>query len=323
VTAGVLGLAVACTWFLLVNVLVSALLAAGIRIWMSTRASLVATPSTGWLLLRILPTLAALLFLAGAVTPAYLYFEPRDAVEPLGAGVVLLGGLAIALVTWTMGRAVRGYVRARDIERAWLREATPLAVGASPIPAWCVDAPTPGVMLVGIWKPRLYVPQSVVEVLTPEELEVVVGHESGHRVRRDNLKRLLLLASPDALGLTSTGRRVASQWACAAETSADCHAVGRDPKRRVALASALVKVARLFPAVPSPPLPVSTLYDGGQISHRVHRLLEPSAVAPQQSVLRRVALVTAILAGLVALALSPSLLRPVHHATEWLVRLAA
>lgn len=321
--SGVLGVAVLCTWFLLVNLLVSVLAAAGIRARLSGGASAASASSTGWLLVRLLPSLAGLLFLAAAVVPAYAYFEPRNAVEPLGRGIVVLGGLAIALMTWTMGRAVRGYARARTIEREWMSQALPLAVGDSAMPVWCVDASTPGVMLVGLRKPRLFVTRSVVDALTPEELGVVIGHESGHRVHWDNVRRLLLLASPDALGLWPAGRLAAAQWACAAETSADRHAVGGDPARSVALASALVKVARLFPAVPPLPLPVSTLYDGGVITRRVHRLLEPAAVPPARRKLGWAALATAVLAGLVTLALSPSLLRPVHHATEWLVRLAA
>lgn len=48
--------------------------------------------------------------------------------------------------------------------------------------AWCV----------GIWRPKIYLSRGLVEVLSPQQLQVVVVHELIHIERRDNLKKWLL-----------------------------------------------------------------------------------------------------------------------------------
>jgi hypothetical protein len=62
----------------------------------------------------------------------------------------------------------------------------------------------------------------------------------------DNLKLLLLVACPDALAWTALGPALSARWRTEAEFAADQRATGDDPQKRVELASALIKVARLF-----------------------------------------------------------------------------
>ena len=92
-----------------------------------------------------------------------------------------------------------------------------------------------------------------------------------------------------------------------------CHS-GR---ARCALASALVKVARLAP--PATPIadPVCTLVEGGEIASRVQRLLEDApAATPPRAAWHWPAL--ALGSTAVALAYAP-LLRGVHALTELIV----
>src|SRR5213079_2976619 len=98
---------------------------------------------------------------------------------------------------------------------------------------------------------------------------------------------------------------------------------GDDPTMRCALASALVKVARLTPSSTPPRSlePVSTLVDGCDITARVERLLDDRAAA-STAAKRRVRLYAAMLVSVAAIAAGYSAsLVTIHDATETLVQL--
>jgi len=85
----------------------------------------------------------------------------------------------------------------------------------------------------------------------------------------------------------------------------------------LALASALVKVARLMPERITRE-PISTLIAGGEIAARVRRLLDDRALAPAAA--RRQGVRAAALAlGVAVCAAYGPLLHAVHHVTEMLV----
>jgi hypothetical protein len=89
-------------------------------------------------------------------------------------------------------------------------------------------------------------------------------------------------------------------------------------RARCALASALVKVARLSPPVSPLTEPISTLVDGGDIASRVHRLLDDTMGLPRARSRWAWLFVAAAVPAAIALAYAPLLL-VVHHATELLV----
>ena len=173
--------------------------------------------------------------------------------------------------------------------------------------------------LVGVLRPRLLVTRGVLTALTREELAASVAHEMGHRRAWDNLKRLAMRAAPDLLAVTSTAHAIERRWAAAAEHAADRLAAGNDNPTRCALASALVKVARLMPPMTPVTEPISTLLDGGEIASRVEHLLDDRALAPaaRNHSTGRV-IVLAILAVTLAIGYTP-LLQIVHNTTEVLV----
>jgi hypothetical protein len=123
-------------------------------------------------------------------------------------------------------------------------------------------------------------------------------------------------AAPDVLVSTRTAAAIEARWASAAEHDAD-RAGAADKATRCALASALVKVAKLTPL--STPLgePISTLVDGGDIASRVQRLLDDDAPAARRDWLPRISTALAV-AATVALSYS-TLLWLVHEATEVIV----
>ena len=155
-----------------------------------------------------------------------------------------------------------------------MRTARPIAIDGAPLPAYRIDAEAPVMALVGILSPKLLVTGGLIDALTPEELAAAVAHELGHWSAWDNLKRLAMAASPDVPGWARAARVFERGWASAAEHQADRCASAAGTSARFALASALVKVARLMPAAPAIAEPISTLVGGGEIASRVERLID-------------------------------------------------
>jgi bla regulator protein blaR1 len=149
-----------------------------------------------WLDTARAPGPAVALVMEGVLAPATDVFMPQAAIfdAPAEAFVgATVGGTAWLLVAvWAIGTLVvlaRWWRQWRPIG-ATLREATPIALDASfgAGDLAVVSAPTmpePGV--VGIWRPRLVLPDGLVERLAPAQLRALIAHERCHVVHRDNL----------------------------------------------------------------------------------------------------------------------------------------
>src|SRR4029077_12109018 len=96
-----------------------------------------------------------------------------------------------------------------------------------------------------------------------------------HRISRDNLKRLLLMLAPGLIPFVNPWQRLERSWARFTEWAADDMAVVGHPGRSLALASALVRVARAGPYPYPPPLVASLVGSGADLAARVNRLLDP------------------------------------------------
>jgi Zn-dependent protease with chaperone function len=280
--------------------------------------------SAWWLTLRCLPALASIAFVAIVFVPSYLRFEPRETLEGFDLTLTVCAAGALGLVAAAAVRGVRAWLRSRRQAAVWLRGARPLAGTPAALPAYAIgSAPTPLMALAGIRSPRVFVSDRLIATLTASELEVTLAHEWRHARSRDNLKRLLMRLLPDALAGTSIGAAIERRWASAAEHAADRGATAGDADARCALASALVKVARLMPVSRQPESghdlrrfdPISTLVGGGDLASRVESLLDEPA-APTSSH-RALWVGASALAG-AAVAYAP-LLHAVHEITEVLV----
>jgi len=305
----------ALAWFLLVNLAMSAAVVAGsgwiIRRWTG------ADSASFWLAARVLPAASALLFVGIVFVPSYWKYEPRDFVEGFDITLTALALGAAALIVAAFVRGVRAWRGAVRRTRVWMQSARPLAIAGTGIPVSEIDVDTPLMALVGVLRPRLIVTRGLVAALTDEELAASIGHEVGHSRARDNLTRLLMRATPDLLTATPAARAIERRWASAAEHRADRMAADGSPVARCALASALVKVARLTPAVTPLAEPISTLIDGGEIASRVERLLaDATPSARRRSVVGWTAL--GVGAATTAVGYAPAL-RFVHTVTELLV----
>jgi len=224
--------------------------------------------------LRLIPAGAALA--AGAlVAVSFLDYEPRGD-ENIGWMVPALGGVGAILVAASLWRATRIALATRRLVREWLETGEPIALPGISRPALAVSSSFPVVAVVGIARPTLVIARSVLQACSPEELDAVLAHEKGHIDRRDNLRRLLMHAAPDAVTWIPGSARLASTWRAAIEEAADDEAAAAGEAGRLALAAALVKIAKLAAGMPLQQLmPVSTVYCGDSINTRVRRLLEP------------------------------------------------
>ena len=231
--------------------------------------------------IRLLPAMGSATLVLTVVLPAFLLYEPRHAHDRPGPALVVSALFALLVLGDGFRRGLLAWRATHVLIRSSLGSSHPLL--AHPHPAGrgtevtVINVREPLVGVVGGLRQRIVAARSVATACDDEEFSQVLAHEAAHMHARDNLKLLLLLTMPDALAWSSTGSALTEHWRAATELDADERASGADPRRRVALASALIKVARLSLASGRPPKTAhaSTQYNG--LEHRVRRLLAPSA----------------------------------------------
>lgn len=325
-----LGLCLALALLLAFNTVIS--LATSL-LWRGLAPALAESPATArarmlfWL--RVLPVIAALVVVLLILVPAYAVHEPRHSGEEVSfklAALALLSAAGLVLAGW---RGLTAWRATRQLVRNWLQHAEPLPQVHNRLPLYRIQHPFPVLALVGAWQPRLFVAEQVLAALSPAELEAALAHEVGHLTARDNFKRVLLRACRDVLTLVPCGRALDRAWEAASEEAADEHAAQQNQATALALAAALVKIARLAKPETKPALLISASfigYEAAPVARRVQRLLHlTNAPAPTTHLARSVATLqwTALgtLLGLTLLALSlPEWLATAHHALEFVVR---
>jgi len=309
------GTMLALAWFAAVNALGSAAVAIAAE---RVMARLDRASSGAWFALRVLPAAAAVVFVAMLFVPSYWLLEPREGAERFDITLLVAASAAVAACAAAALRALTAWYRAAQRTRTWMQTARPFAMPGTTVAAFELDVDAPLLVLAGIVRPRLLVTRGLIAALTPDELAACVSHELAHWRSRDNLKRLAMRMVPDFLALSGAAGALDRRWAAAVEHRADRHASAHDPQARCALASALVKVARLTPPVVSAAEPISALVGGGDLATRVSRLLEERTSAHAASGRRRWMAAAIAVAAIVVL--YGPLLDSIHEATEILIR---
>ena len=274
------------------------------------------TDANAVLSVRLLPAMGSATLVLTVVLPAFLIYEPRHAHDQPGPLLVVSALFALLV----LGDGIRRGCSAWRATRALVRGAEPLVARRAGVDTdvTVINVKEPLVGVVGSWRQRIVAARSVAAACDHEEFHQVLAHEAAHMDARDNLKLLMLVTMPDALAWLTTGRALTAHWRAATELEADERASGADPRKRVALASALIKVARLSLASGRPRAAsrVGTQLSG--LEHRVRRLLGPSP-AMRRSLsgpfLGRRLLTCALLVPLLAVPLYAS----VHRLIEVLV----
>jgi len=273
------------------------------------------------LALRLLPfTLSAGMAL-GLCVPSYLRFEPELFDEPVGLACLALAMLGLGICGAAVSRTIRAGARSAMFVRQCRRSGHEMAAPGPFLPTFVVGGPAPFLALTGIVRPHVVISESILEALSGEELSVVLRHEYAHRTSRDNLKRLCIFLAPGILPLFGGRRALERAWNTFAEYAADEEAVAGDARRALALASALVRVARFGSMRDAAPVATPFLGEVSELAARVDRLLTGTR---SSECARRVSWSTVaavvMLAGCAALVIfQPETLRLVHSLTERLI----
>jgi beta-lactamase regulating signal transducer with metallopeptidase domain len=197
--------------------------------------------------------------------------------------LVVLALLALLTIGFGIRRAVRACIAAS----AFLRQCGP--VQHRPVVTGehvdIVDVPEPIVAVVGGWRPTIVASANVFLSCSDEEFCQVVAHEAAHVSAYDNFKLFLLVLCPDALAWLPAGAALAARWRAAAEREADERAAGGNRRKRLALASALIKVARLSICASQPLPSLSMPIAVDDVEGRVRGLLAPSLPARRSKLL--------------------------------------
>jgi Zn-dependent protease with chaperone function len=315
------GAALAFTWFLAVNLLLSLLVAAiPPRVFGAMAAWAPAARARMLLILRLLPAAASTIFVAGVFLPSFWRFEPRDFDEVFGVTTTTLAFGACALLVTAVWRGAMALRESAQRSRAWLEHARPITMAGAPAPVYCLDAAAPAMTLVGVIRPKLLVTRPLIDALTAEELDAAIAHEVSHLGSWDNLKRLAMRATPDALSMLPASRRLEHGWALAAEHAADAGAA-HDSNAGLALASALVKVARLTPADRPTLALASPLVGGEALTSRVERLMDGPSARPSSRLARTLSWAGAFVVATTLVAGYAPLLHTVHRVSEAVVHI--
>lgn len=192
---------------------------------------------------RIVPAVGSALVVLTVILPAFLVYEPPHAHDKPGVLVVMLSVLALLMFADGCRRGLRAWRTTRALMRRSRPLLTQSMAGGAQVSV--INVKEPLVAVVGGWRQRIVAARCVASACDSEEFGQVLAHEAAHMDARDNLKLLVLLAMPDALAWLPAGGALTARWRAATDLEADERASGGDPRKRVALASALIKVARL------------------------------------------------------------------------------
>ncbi len=182
------------------------------------------------------------------------------------AGTFILTACSLLILSAGLFRVLRAQARTTNAVAQWSLGARSMGSGAA-TPALSASKGAPALILVGIRRPRVMVSDMAAIVLSDHELKVAVRHELGHKRSWDNLKKVLIGASPFP-GMSS----LESAWREAAELAADDAAVA-NRRDALDLAAALIKLSRSSKQWSEPALASELVSGSSSISLRVKRLL--------------------------------------------------
>jgi len=231
--------------------------------------------------------------------------HPPLATDSLFAWVILLT-LMVAVVWY----ALLG-VRMSLWRRRFIENINKLSCGNSEGNICWIDWQLPVAFTTGILHSRIiYVSTSLVNHLSPRQLEVVLAHESAHNERQHNFWRLVAEAV-SIFHLPALRRTLLAELDLAFEQICDEIAASRVGSR-VQVAETIVKVEKQFTKEDTTSPAGMTAFRGSNVIDRVESLLTPPASSITTfKILTLPALVLLVVAVISAV--------PLHHFTETLL----
>lgn len=168
---------------------------------------------------------------------------------------------------------------------------------------WEIDEQTPLAFTSGLFKPQIVLSTGLLKQCSKKEVDIILLHEQGHRLNRDNLRillaRLLSLPMPGA-------RYFISELCLCIEKSCDLRSCQHHEPGDVARC-----ILKLAAASKSQSSAIYCAFAKESVEQRVKNLLGPSPLTLPKSVSFSLSCVAAA-----ALCLSVT---PLHHYVEWLM----
>jgi Zn-dependent protease with chaperone function len=155
-----------------------------------------------------------------------------------GAAWVLLGLAVIGASAITI--AVRASLRQRRAYGRFLEELEVVGDLAGHPSVQVIADPRPQAFCAGYLRPRVYLSQAALDMLSDSELDAVLAHEQHHRLVRDPLRFACGRVLGAALFFLPALRAMFARYADVAELNADGAAIRVGAGGRAALASALL-----------------------------------------------------------------------------------
>ena len=307
------GMAIALALFFLAYCSFSLLVVCGSR-WLVKLSELTPRISARLLIAaRMFPLALAVGATLLVTVPSFIFMEPRGREEGIGlaAALAALGGAAVVVAG--LSRALHALRSTERVLASWLPASRALDLGAH-TSTFEVAGAVPPLTLAGVCRPRLLLADSVLALLSPQELKSAVRHEMAHVRSGDNLKKLAVRAA----WFPGMGK-LERAWQRAAEMAADDAAVS-SAAEALDLAAALIKLSRKIPARPLPAISMGLVQDGF-VGLRVSRLLHWNQNSHRLAAkLHWLIAAAACMAIVMAATAYGPLLTQVHTLTEWLVR---
>jgi len=270
--------------------------------------------------LRLLPVGLGMLVLFALCVPSYLRLEPKASAEQVGLLCVMAAAVGAALWIVAGFRALSaaiGSLRFKSqCDRGEMLKSARKSDGVT-----VIETDYPLLALAGLWQPQVVVSRNVMNALSDEELSAALKHETVHRTSGDNWKRLLLRATPAVFPFSRCFARIEQAWLRFSECAADADATQGEEQASLALASALIEVARLGTGRHVPAAVSSLVPDPCDLAERIDRLLIPRPPQSRHQIGTVVVLAATSLffAGLATAMLSPSALIAIHEVLERLI----
>jgi beta-lactamase regulating signal transducer with metallopeptidase domain len=257
--------------------------------------------------LRIFPFAVSGVIAVFFTFPSFWLME-RASLDEDAATFVLAACSLVILVAGVL-RVLRAQAQTTRAVNRWSSDATNRDSAKTTLSA---SRGAPALILVGIRKPKVMVSDVAAMVLSDGELQAAIRHELVHKRSWDNLKKVLISATPFP-GMIS----IESAWRESSELAADDAAVA-NRQDALDLAAALIKLSRSSKQWSEPALASGLVSGESSIGLRVQRLLDWRKCRPRRE--HRVALACFLLAMIVGVASNYSAsLALTHRLTEILV----
>jgi len=245
--------------------------------------------------LRILPVAASVIFIAAFLIPSYLLNEPVSAVETVSSKLALIALISSLGVCIALYKVFETWLATRRLAADWLCDARQIRIADISVPVYRIKHQFPVIAVIGIFRPRMFVAEQVLDSLNHSEFRAAIAHEYGHLRANDNFKRTVLRICRDLL-IVPLGKGLDRAWADNAESLADEYAAQTGPSAALNLASALVKIAKIVPTDSGPAMPAGAYLVEDlsvDVTSRVRRLLrysdDPSFAVAGMSIFGRTA----------------------------------